>query len=226
MAERVNPKEAIDCILNVAISEKKTQGSIRMNIDARPHNKGAKHTKYHVTTPQEARHKLKGAKVFSEFDMGNGFHQVPLAAASQVVFQTHLGLHRMKRLFFGPTNSSGIFHHEVTKAFAGVQGCITIHDNLLVYGANEEEHNKRMEATLRRAKEKGVTLKLSKSTICEPEVKWFGRIFSGAGVSADPDKIQHIVRAGPPTSVEDVRSLMQAVAYNAKYGFDHKEKKS
>ena len=123
--ERVNPAEPVDCILNIAISEKKTQGSMRMNIDARPYNKGAKQTRYHVTTPQEARHKLKGAKVFSEFDMGNGFHQVPLHTASQVIFQSHLGLHRMRRLFFGPTNSSGILHHEVTKVFAGLEGCIT-----------------------------------------------------------------------------------------------------
>ena len=66
----------------IAISEKKMQGSVRMNIDARPYNKGAKHTRHHLMTPQEARHKLKGAKVFSKFDMGNGFHQVPLAAGS------------------------------------------------------------------------------------------------------------------------------------------------
>ena len=60
--EKVNPAESVDCILNTAISEKKTQGSIRMNINARPYNKGAKHTRYHVTTPQEARHKLKGGQ--------------------------------------------------------------------------------------------------------------------------------------------------------------------
>ena len=78
-------------------------------------------------------------------------------------------------------------------------------------------------AMLERAKRKGVTLKLSKSTICEPKVKWFGRIFSGTGVSADPDKIQHIVQAGKPETIEDVRSLLQARAYNAKYGFNHKE---
>ena len=65
--EKVNPAEPTDCILNIAISEKKTQRSISMNIDARPYNKGAKHTRYHVTIPQEARHQLKGAKVFSEF---------------------------------------------------------------------------------------------------------------------------------------------------------------
>ena len=104
----------------------------------------------------------------------NGFHQVPLAAASQVICQSHLGLYRMKKLFFGPTNSPGIFHHEVTKVFAGLEGCITIHDNLLVYGGDTAERNKNMAAMLERAKEKGITLKLSKSTICEAEVKWFG----------------------------------------------------
>ena len=224
--EKVNLAEAVDCILNIAISEKKVQGCIRMNIDTRPYNKGAKHTRYHVTTPKEARHKLKGAKIFSEFDMGNGFHHVPLHTDSHVVFQSHLGLHKMKRLFFGPSNSSGIFHHKVTKVFRGLEGCITIHDNLLVYGANEKEHNGNMAAMLEWAKKKGVTLKLSKSTICEPEVKRFGRIFLGAGVSVDPDKILHIVQAGKPESIEDVRSLLQAVAYNAKYGFDHKEDQS
>ena len=111
MIEKVNPAELGNCILNIAISEKKAQGSICMNIDARPYNKGAKRTRYHVTTPQEARHKMKGAKIYSEFDKGSGFHQVPLAAASQVIFQSHLGLHRIKRMFFGPTNSLGIFHH-------------------------------------------------------------------------------------------------------------------
>ena len=62
--EKVNLAEAVDCILNIAISEKKVQGCIRMNIDTRPYNKGAKHTRCHVTKPKEARHKLKGAKIF------------------------------------------------------------------------------------------------------------------------------------------------------------------
>ena len=45
---------------------------IRKTSCARQHNKGDKHTRYQVTTPQEARYKLKGAKVHSEFNRGNG----------------------------------------------------------------------------------------------------------------------------------------------------------
>ena len=75
-----------------------------MNIDARPINLGAKHTRYHVPTPQEIRHQLEGATVFTELDMCNGFHQIPLSEESQIIFVSHEGLHKMKRLFFGPKN--------------------------------------------------------------------------------------------------------------------------
>ena len=119
-----------------------------MNIDMRPMNEGALHTKYHVPLPQEVRHQLTGATVFSELDMGNGFHQIQMSADSQIVFQTHEGLHRMKRLFFGPVNSTGIFHHQVAKAFRGVKGCITIHDNVLIYGKDVEEHDRNFLATI------------------------------------------------------------------------------
>ena len=55
--------------------------------DARTLNAGAKHTKYHVTMPQEVHNELQGATVFSEKDMGNGFHEVPLSPEFQCVFQ-------------------------------------------------------------------------------------------------------------------------------------------
>ena len=209
--------------MNVVITDKKESGQIRMNIDATLINKGMKMTKYHVKTAAEVRHELEGAAVFSELDMGYGFHQLPLHpdTAKRAVFQTHEGIHRMTRLFFGPRPASGIFHHEVSKCFRGIPGVTTIHDNILVYGATVAEHHRNLEACLVRAEEKGVRLKLSKSTFCSPEVTWFGRLFSGTGVSADPSKIAAIVDAGRPESVEDVRSFLQACAFNAKFAFDH-----
>ena len=90
-------------------------------------------------------------------------------------------------------------------------------------GRDGPEHNNNLRATLARAKEKGITFKLSRTTFCVPEVKWFGRVFSGSGVSADPDKIHTIVKAGRPNSIEEVKYLLQAAAYNAKFAFDHQE---
>ena len=42
-------------------------------------------------------------------------------------------------------------------------------------------------------------------------------IFSGHGMSANPKKIEAIVKAGPPLSTEEVRSFLQACQYNAKF---------
>ena len=167
----MNPKGTVNGIRNLASSEKKAQGSIRTNNNARPHNKGAKHTRYHATTPQEARHKLKGAKVFSELDKGNGLQQV-----------------------------------------TGQEGRITIHNNRLEYGGDGKGHNKNKAAMQEREKRKGANMELSTSTMGEPEEKRLGRIYTEAGESADPNKTQHIIQAGKPETIEDVRSRRQAAA--------------
>ena len=221
----VDPRQAHDCVLNVVITDKTTPGEIRMNIDSTPQNPGMRRTKFHVKTPQEIRHELEGATVFSEMDMVMGFHQLPMHNDSKnmSIFQTHEGLHRMERVYFGPTSSSGIFHHEVMKALRGVKGCTTLHDNILVHGRTHEEHRRALRDTLERCREKGITLHKAKGSFSKTEVNWFGRVFSPAGVSADPRKIEAIIEAGRPTSTDDVRSLIQATAYNARFAFDHEE---
>ena len=53
---------------------------------------------------------------------------------------------------------------------------------------------------------------------------WKG-VFShwGNGVSESPEKIDNIIQEGRPDNVEEVRSLLQACTYNAKFAFNHKE---
>ena len=63
-----------------------------------------------------------------------------------------------------------IFHHEVEKVFRGIPGCTTIHDILLVYGRNYEEHRQNLERTLARCKEKGITLEVDKSNFFKNQV--------------------------------------------------------
>ena len=81
----------------------------------------------------------------------------------------------MERLFFGLTSSSRIIHPEVEKALRGLPGCITIHDNILVYEATEEEHRDNLRARLQRCKEKVITLRLVKCTFVKTKVNFFGR---------------------------------------------------
>ena len=82
------------------------------------------------------------------------------------------------------------------------------------------DHNQNLEATLKREKEHGVTLKLVESTFCSREVHWFRWIFSAAGISVDPEKIEQIYRGEKPESVEDIWSFLQTGAYNMKFVLD------
>ena len=218
----VDPRKSYDCVMNVVITDK-SQGQIRMNIDNTPRNPGLKRTKFHVQTPQEIRHELKEAKVFTEMDMGWAYHQVPIDEETRetTIFQTHEGLHRMERLYFGPTASSGLFHNEVRKTFRGLDRVTSVHDNILVYSTDEETHLADLEAVLARCQEAGITLKLSKSTFAMPMIKWFGRTFTSNGVTADICKVEGIIEEGRPKDIEEVRSLLMACQYNAKFAFDN-----
>jgi len=107
-------------------------------------------------------------------------------------------------LYFGPTASSGIFHNKIRKAFAGLQGVTTFHDNILVYGRNYDEHFENLTAFLDRCKENRTILKPSKPTFAQTRIKWFGQTFHSNGVTADPQKIQNIKDGGRPRNTEDV----------------------
>ena len=175
----VDPKKSYDCVMNVVITDKKN-GSIRMNIDNTPRNPGMKRTQYHIQTPQEIRHELKEAKFFTEMDMGHGYHQLEIdeETKDKAIFQTHEGVHRMERLYFGPTAASGIFHNEVRTALNGLKSTTNIHDNILVWGINEEDHLRNLADCLQRCDDKGISLKLGKSTFGMSSIKWFGRLFT------------------------------------------------
>ena len=62
---------------------------------------------------------------------------------------------------------------------------------MLVYG-DREEHDRRLQEVLQRFQKAGLTLRKDKCKLGRKEVKWFGQLFSAAGMRADPDKVKVI----------------------------------
>ena len=163
--EDVDPSEHHGWISNVVITEKKSANQIRMNIDMRNPNKAlTEYTKQHIETIHEIRHKLQGATRFSEMDLSHGYHQVALAEESRDIstFQTHEGLHRFKVLFFGASPATDLFHQRIKGSLAGLKGCTSIHDNIIVWGKDDAEHEENLSACLQRIGERGLTLRRKK----------------------------------------------------------------
>ena len=60
---------------------------------------------------------------------------------------------------------------------------------------------------------KGITLQPEKCQLGQPEVKWFGNIYSKHGVSPDSEKC---AMWPPPKSNAEVKSFLQTVQFNSK----------
>ena len=64
---------------------------------------------------------------------------------------------------------------------------ISIKDDILVHG-KDNDHDKNLIKVLKTLSEKGLTLQKEKNSFGQPEVKWFGNIYTEKGMSPDPEK--------------------------------------
>jgi len=71
---------------------------------------------------------------------------------------------------------------------SGLQGILCLIDDVLVFGRDQKEHNKRFEAVLRRIQSAGVTLNPSKCEFSKTQIKLLGHIMDKDKVRADPAK--------------------------------------
>ena len=90
----------------VVAPKPKSPGQVRVCVDMRQANQAIKRERHVTPTIKEIIGDLNGAKVFSKFDLNQGYNQLELAPESRYIttFGTHLGLMRYKRLNFGVSN--------------------------------------------------------------------------------------------------------------------------
>ena len=172
------------------VQPKKNSDDIRICVDMRQANKAIRRTRHLIPTLEELRHQMNGANKFSKLDLKNGFHQLELHPSSRYIttFSTHVGLRRNTRLNLGTNSASEIFHESLRKILAGIPGVFNIHDDIFVFG-RDEEHDVALERVLQRLMENNITLNLSKCVLGTNVIDFFGVRFSEHGMSPDVKKV-------------------------------------
>lgn len=99
--------------------------------------------------------------MFTKIDMNDGFNQLELSPETRniKVFSTHAGLRRYKRLNYGISASPEIFNNEIRQVLQGLDGCINISDDIIVFGKSQEEHDQNLQAVFELLKAVNLTLK-------------------------------------------------------------------
>lgn len=86
-----------------------------------------------------------------------------------------------------------------------------------MFGKDQKEHDANLVAVLNRLRDKGATLNLDKCSFSQPQVKFYGHIFSDKGLQADPKKVENIKMTPPPKNVSEVKSFLGMTQYLSRY---------
>ena len=89
---------------------------------------------------------LNGSKVFSKVNLRNGYNQLDLSEyfGHITTFIAEVGLRRYNCLDFGVSSAAEIFQNTLSNAREGLVGVRNISDDIIVFGRNQEEHDKRL----------------------------------------------------------------------------------
>lgn len=193
---------------------------IRASIDLRVPNKLME--RHRITAGpivEDFVHKFHDCKVFSKLDMRQGYHQLVLHPDSRAIatFSTPWGNMRPRRLVFGAKASQDLFDEVVYKIFGNIPGCLNQRDDILLGGKNLKEHNRTLEAVLKRAAEYGVTFNLDKCLFGVDSLPFYGYQFTKDGLKPSPDKVKNIRELERPQSKPEVRSFLGMVSYLSKF---------
>ena len=100
---------------------------------------------------------------------------------------------------------------------SGLDGVVSMVDDILVYAPDINTHNERLFKVLQRLQENNVTLKYDKCEFGVTSLKFLGFQISSKGVEADPDKIRAISHFPAPKNVTEVRRFLGLFNQVAKF---------
>ena len=117
-----------------------------------------------------------GGEKFTKLDLSQAYQQLPLEDDSKnyTTINTHRGLFQYNRLPYGISSAPGIFQRTMENLLQGIPFVIVRVDDILVSGANDEEHIANLEEVLKRFSNAGTRLKMSKCVFLAPESNLFG----------------------------------------------------
>ena len=117
-----------------------------MCIDPKDLNEALEREPYYSRSIDELISMFAGAKVFTIVDMDKGYWQVVLHPESRKLtcMAFDIGRYQFKRLPMGSKVASDIFQRMLDSVYIGLPGVTGIADDMVIFGRNEEEHDRNL----------------------------------------------------------------------------------
>lgn len=190
----------------------KDNGDLRLCVDMRRANQAIHRESHLMPTFEDFLPRLKKARIFSRLDVKDAFHQVELDESCRYIttFITHKGVFRYKRLLFGISCASEMYQKILEQLLSGCTNVVNYIDDILVFGEDEEDHDRALKMVMNTLKSKNVLLNHKKCVYRVPEVVFLGHHISADGIRPAQDKTDAIQSFRAPKTAEELRSFLGA----------------
>ncbi|XP_062704227.1 uncharacterized protein LOC109401735 [Aedes albopictus] len=192
----------------------KKNNEFRMAIDYRLLNSRTIKDKFPMPDIESCLQKLAGADMFITVDLYSGYYQIPLEPESQnyTAFSTVDGHYRFLRMPFGLANGCAVFQRAMNKIVEKLRKqkviIVAYIDDLILWGASEEELLFKFERLLVALREEGFTINLKKSYFFMRRVEVLGFEVSAEGVRPGERKIKAVADFPVPETVHTVQQFL------------------
>ncbi|KAL8567594.1 hypothetical protein ACOMHN_054407 [Nucella lapillus] len=218
-------QEPTPWVSQLAVTRKKSDGSLRICIDPQPLNEALMREHFRMPTLDDVLPTFHNAKVFSKLDVKEAFWHLLLDEESSMLTTmiTPFGRYRWCRLPFGLSVSSEIFQRRLTDALSDLPGIVTVADDITVVGRGstqmeyDKDHRENLDRLKKRCRECNIKLNKQKAVLKQEEVTFMGHRISKTGVRPDEAKIAAILNMPPPTDVHGICRLCGMIQYLAKF---------
>lgn len=203
---------------------RKKDGGIRVTSDFRRLNDLTVTDSYRMENVRDTLNWLATKRVFSVFDLKDGFYQVELHPDSKActAIRTVLGLLQFTRLPQGLKNAPGTFQRIINMILGDRKGrdVLAFMDDTSIGTANEDEHLESLATVLDLLFEAGVRLKLSKCKFGFREAEILGHMVDEHGLRPSDKHLEAIQRLEMPRSGDELTRFLGLVNYFADF-VDH-----
>ena len=197
----------------------KKDNTVRICVDLKPLNTSVLRETHPLPKVDDTLAQLAGAKIFSKLDANSGFWQIPLAEKSRhlTTFLTPFGRFCFNKMPFGISSAPKHFQKRMNEILDGLPGVVCLIDDILVHGTSQAQHDKHLEAVLKRIQSAGVTLNKQKCEFSRDTIKFLGHVIHPEGIFPDPQKTAAVKNMKQPSNVSELRRFLGMVNQLGKF---------
>jgi transposase InsO family protein len=200
-------------------------GKDRLVVDYRKLNAVTRKDRDRPPRIDEVLERVGGSRIFSKFDLNQGFHQLPVNKGSieKTAFITPLGCFEYLVMPFGVTNGPAAFQKYMRRHFQ-CDWCEVFVDDVVIHSRNAKEHLEHLRWFFQKLRDLNLTVKASKCVVGATEIEFLGHHVSAGAIQPGTCNAEKLLRTRIPKTRKHVQGFLGAANYFRKFVRDFAKK--